>query len=200
MGEYNPYRMFVGAFVPNWLMERQEISPGAKLCFARLAQYAGKNGRAFPAQETLAAALGVTVRQVQRYIAELIKAGLIETRQERKGTPNHYVFLEHEWMKQDTRQIRRMRATDTSSGGDGYVVWQTSDMSPAIIEENQLRESERDLFMSMSEENQAEARARFLEESSHFVRRRHRDRSLEELAASPTFISWLQRQQKRKAA
>ena len=169
------------------------------MCFARLAQYAGRKGRAYPAQETLAAALGVSARQVKRYVAELEAAGLIEARQGKPGTPNHYVFIEHEWMK-DGGRICPPRGPDMSPTGDINGPPRGTETAPASNEENQLRESERDLFLSMSEENQKDARARFLEEASPFVRRRHRDRSLEELAGSPTFISWLQRQRQKDAA
>jgi hypothetical protein len=93
----NPYKMFLGAFLPNWLLRRQELSPGAKLCYARLAQYAGENGVCYPKQETLGEDLGVSRYQVLRYIAELKKVKLLETRRESKG--NIYLFLLHEWME-----------------------------------------------------------------------------------------------------
>jgi hypothetical protein len=80
-------------------MERTEVSPGAKLCWARLAQYAGRDGVAFPEQETLAEAMGVSSRQVKRYVAELVDAKLIRTDQTRGfNRQNHYYFLKHPWM------------------------------------------------------------------------------------------------------
>ena len=38
----NPYKLFQGGFIPNWLMERksEEINPNAKLVYSRLLQYA----------------------------------------------------------------------------------------------------------------------------------------------------------------
>jgi hypothetical protein len=33
---FNVYHFFAGAFVPFWLLSRQEISPGAKLTYAAL--------------------------------------------------------------------------------------------------------------------------------------------------------------------
>jgi hypothetical protein len=50
---FNPYRMWVGSFMPNWLSE-QRISPGAKLTYGRLGQYAGRNGERHPGQKELA--------------------------------------------------------------------------------------------------------------------------------------------------
>ena len=40
---FNPYGMFVGSFVPNTLLRYKGLSSTAKLLWARLAQYAGKN-------------------------------------------------------------------------------------------------------------------------------------------------------------
>src|SRR5688572_3926181 len=62
---FNPYRMWVGSFIPNWLM-RQKISPGAKLAYARLAQYAGKDGQCYPSQKDLADELGVGERMARQ--------------------------------------------------------------------------------------------------------------------------------------
>jgi len=97
---FNPYRLFVGSFIPNCLMRTTSISPGAKLCWARLAQYAGKNGIAWPSQDTLAKELGVSTRQCRRYLAELEQEKFIK-RQSPEGTDrlkhcsNRYVFLWH---------------------------------------------------------------------------------------------------------
>ena len=95
----NPWKSAVAAWVPNWLMERHEISPGAKLCYARLAQYAGRNGYAWPLVATLARSLAVSPRQASNYIAELREHHLIQVTQSKDArSPNRYGFLEHEWM------------------------------------------------------------------------------------------------------
>ena len=39
---FNPYKLFVGSFIPEWLERRKEISPGAKLCYARLLRHADR--------------------------------------------------------------------------------------------------------------------------------------------------------------
>ena len=72
----NPYRMFTGSFVPNWLLCRKELNPGDKVCYARLAQFAGKDGECFPEIPTLAEELGVSPRQVDRYLAVLMDIAL----------------------------------------------------------------------------------------------------------------------------
>lgn len=94
----NPHRMFVGSFVPDWLLCRVEISQGAKLCYARLAQFAGKDGECFPKQETLAGELGISERQTRAYLTELGEFALIETTQHGLGTSNSYTFLDHAWI------------------------------------------------------------------------------------------------------
>ena len=84
--------------IPNWLMSRQEIGSSAKLVYARLAQYAGKVGRCFPKQESIAREIGVSERTVRNAIEELEKNGLIIVSQVGLQMPNEYAFLHHEWM------------------------------------------------------------------------------------------------------
>jgi len=82
--------------VPNWLMKRSDISPGAKLAYGRLAQFEGRTGTAKAKQSTIGTELGVSERQVRDYVNELIAARLIVI--ERIGKVNRYFFLEHSWM------------------------------------------------------------------------------------------------------
>ncbi len=95
----NPWRMFVGSMIPNWLQCRREISQGAKLAYARLAQYAGKGGDCFPRQITLAAELGVSERTANEYIRALVKSRLIEKERLGLGLSNRYFFLDHPWIQ-----------------------------------------------------------------------------------------------------
>ena len=94
----NPYKMFVGSFIPNWLLKRPEISQGGKLCYARLAQFAGEDGCCFPKQVTLGIELGVAERTVRDYIRELEKSSLIESVQNGLRRANNYYFLDHPWI------------------------------------------------------------------------------------------------------
>ena len=60
----NPRALFEGSVISDWLMLRTDISPGAKLCYARLAKYFDKDkGVAWPKIETLASQLGASGRQ-----------------------------------------------------------------------------------------------------------------------------------------
>lgn len=125
---FNPWKLFVGSMVPSWLMLRVELSPGAKLCYARLCQYAGKHGVAFPLQDDLAEALGVSSRQVKRYMRELVSirvqgvaCPLIRVARVHRRRANRVTFVLHPWMALDAPidQISAQR-------GEG------TDMSPLV--------------------------------------------------------------------
>jgi hypothetical protein len=70
-----------GIFVPDSLLACRAISDGAKLLWARLARYAGARGQCFPLLSTVAADLGRSERQVQRYLAELIHEQFVVAQQ-----------------------------------------------------------------------------------------------------------------------
>jgi hypothetical protein len=95
---FNPYKKFHGCFVPNWLLRRAEIGHGAKLTYARLCQYAGRDGRCYPSQRTLARELGVSDRSVRDYLGELETNGLVERERRGLSHTDRYHFLEHPWM------------------------------------------------------------------------------------------------------
>jgi DNA-binding transcriptional ArsR family regulator len=84
--------MIIGTFapIPNKILCRRDLSHGAKLCCARLIQYAGKDGKAFPKLTTLADELGMSVRAVQRFISELEEADLVKIERRGRGYSNLY--------------------------------------------------------------------------------------------------------------
>lgn len=96
-------------------MRCKELSQGAKLCYARLRQYAGKEGVAFPKQITLAEELGVNSRQVRGYIKELVKIGLIDSEQIGLGHSNRYYFLDHNLIRLDRQYIATPKRHDTAT-------------------------------------------------------------------------------------
>jgi hypothetical protein len=109
---YNPWRLFHGLFVQTWLARRpvKEISPGAKLVFGRLCQYAGRDGQAWPSHADLAAELGYSPRQARRLVTELVSLGLIRrigrTRVNGSTKSNGYEFIGHQWMMElDTEDM-----------------------------------------------------------------------------------------------
>ena len=76
--------------VPNFILESQEISAGAKLTYAMLLKYARELDECFPGQDRLARGMGHGERSVRRWLRELEKAGLITVKQRGQGRPNLY--------------------------------------------------------------------------------------------------------------
>lgn len=93
---FNPYKLFTGIFIPEALVKvnYKLLSPGAKLCYGRLARFAGKDGKCYPSMETLGRELGVTGRQARSYLSELESEKLVQ-RVGEQGKVNHFQFLWH---------------------------------------------------------------------------------------------------------
>jgi hypothetical protein len=138
-----PFKLFIGAITPNWLMGCKDVSDSAKLCYARLCQYAGDSYEAFPKQETFAQSMGWSVRSLQMYLSELIKFGLIRTVRHGRNKPNSYRFRYHPIMASTLRkpldtQDLACHNLDTQD----LACPDTQDLAyPYNDEENHLRES-----------------------------------------------------------
>ena len=91
---FNPFQIFIGAMIPSAVLRNPDLSPSAKLVFARLAQFAGRQGKAWPSDQTLGREVGLSDRQVRRCVAELERYGLIR-RVSRAGHSNLFEFLWH---------------------------------------------------------------------------------------------------------
>lgn len=102
----NPYRKFVGSFAPNWLLRRKEIGSMGKLVYARLCQYAGDRGVAFPRIDVVASELGSSTKTVERAISELKGAGLLKVTRRGFMKSNLYSFLHHPWMDEGDDLVR----------------------------------------------------------------------------------------------
>ncbi len=94
---FNHFLVFNGAWLPNGLLERTDLSPGAKLAYARLCQFAGQDGLAYPPIATLGNEIGVKERRAWELVAELEEARLIE-RRPTAGKTNRFVFLWQQWI------------------------------------------------------------------------------------------------------
>jgi hypothetical protein len=95
---FNPFGLFNGIWIPEALVKAKGISPGAKIVYGRLTRYAGPDGNCYPAVPTLAAEVGLSVRQTQNYLAELTREELVRRIPRISGsgqTSNAYVFLWH---------------------------------------------------------------------------------------------------------
>lgn len=94
----NPYKLFHGSFIPEWLMTTGIVSSNAKIIYARLCRYAGENGRCYPKLDELAAEVGMPLNTMRRALDELIEQGMVETARRGLGLPNDYFFLWHPLM------------------------------------------------------------------------------------------------------
>jgi len=96
---FNVYRFFAGAFVPFWLLSREEVGAGAKLTYAMLAQQANSRGSTQLHFQVQASALGEDEGQLARYLMELEEVGLIEVSRGNVNQEDIRVFFpHHEWM------------------------------------------------------------------------------------------------------
>jgi hypothetical protein len=94
----NPYRLFNGAFIPEWLMTTGTVSSHAKIIYARLCRYAGDDGRCYPKLDELAGEVGLPLSTMRRALEELIEQRMLETVRRGLGLPNDYFFLWHPLM------------------------------------------------------------------------------------------------------
>jgi hypothetical protein len=132
---FNPFGLFNGLWVPEALARCRWLSIGAKLAWARLARYAGRDGRCFPTMKTLGEEIGVGERQAQKYVAELERHQLVRRVSRYLGraqTSNGFEFLWHELFEEGVNDRSGGRVNDSS--GDGV-----NDSSP---KENQSEESQ----------------------------------------------------------
>jgi hypothetical protein len=96
---FNVYHFFAGAFVPSWLLSRQEVGAGAKLTYAMLAQQANSSGFTQLNFRMQGAALGEDEGQLARHLMELEKVGLTQVSRGNVYTEDIRVFFPpHHWM------------------------------------------------------------------------------------------------------
>jgi len=137
---FNPFKLFNGIFIPEALVLTKLISPGAKLAYGRLTRYSGQNGRCYPSVPRLASEIGVSVRQAQRYLAELDRQGFIRRIERCDGSgqnSNVYVFLWHPLFEDGVTQTAREGVTDSSPEGVTYRSPKESQTEESHFEEGQ---------------------------------------------------------------
>src|SRR5690242_5569722 len=88
--EFRSYNLFDEyGVVPASLMDEPGISPGGKLTWCCVGRRLGKSGIACPSLKTLGRDLGVSRRQVSRWIAELERLGLLRSITRSAGPGDH---------------------------------------------------------------------------------------------------------------
>jgi len=91
---FNPWRKACGFYLPDVIARQRDLTDGQKRLYERAVRWAGRNGTFWYGFETMAQALGKSVRQVKADMAVLEKRGLIgHNRRGRQS--NKYFFLWH---------------------------------------------------------------------------------------------------------
>jgi hypothetical protein len=120
-GRWNPKAeglRHLGLFdpLPHWLAIRRlwqdrlgnvrRVNASTKLCYAAMLRLCGPDGTLVISLPKLAAAQGMSARQVHRILADLEEIGLI-VRDGQRGNnlPAKYQFLAHEWMLGEPEQF-----------------------------------------------------------------------------------------------
>jgi len=78
--------------IPNLVLRRPGLPPGAKLTYMVLLSYAWQKDSAYPGQDRLAADMGVSERSVVTYLKQLVESGLVTIRRRGLGMTNVYVL------------------------------------------------------------------------------------------------------------
>jgi len=82
------------AAFPYLVMRDKTLSIGARMTYAFLLMYAWQEGSCFAGQKKLAEELGVSERQLQRYVYELRDTKYIEVERKDKRYNNTYIILD----------------------------------------------------------------------------------------------------------
>jgi hypothetical protein len=76
--------------VPNFILESDNLSAGAKLTYAMLLKYAREEDECFPGQKRLGDDIGASERSVRTWLKELSKHKLVTSKRRGQGKSNLY--------------------------------------------------------------------------------------------------------------
>jgi hypothetical protein len=82
------------AAFPYLVMEDRGLSLGARMAYAFLLKYAWQEGSCFAGQKRMAAEMGVSERQLQRYLYELRDSKYVKIERKDKRYNNTYIILD----------------------------------------------------------------------------------------------------------
>ncbi len=127
----------------NVVLRDARLSMPARMAYFLLRSYAWQKQKTFVGQDTIAAELGCSVRQVRRYLDELVEAQLVLVRRRGRKQTNVYTFA---------RLSRRYRDTDVHPPKSDRTPMSHSDRTPMSHEEDSVEEdtakARRGTFMS----------------------------------------------------
>lgn len=101
------------AAFPYRIMKEKDLSIGARLTYAFLLMYGWQEGSSHSRQTKMAEAMGVSSRQMQRYLYELRDKGYIRIERYDKRYNNTYVILDKKPTKLYTKSQGRSKADTT---------------------------------------------------------------------------------------
>ncbi|SBW08159.1 conserved hypothetical protein [uncultured delta proteobacterium] len=102
METFAPRGNIYGPILPQFVLEKP-ITFGAKIMYALLCNYASEKDHCWPSQATLAARLSCSVSSVKNYLAELVKAKLIDVRREQYRSSVYYMLNPGELRGQEAK-------------------------------------------------------------------------------------------------
>ena len=98
------------AAFPYRIMKEKSLSIGARLAYAFLLMYGWQEGRSYAGQEKMASAMGVSSRQMQRYLYELRDKNFIRIERNDKRYKNTYIILD----KKPTKLYTKSRSQNNA--------------------------------------------------------------------------------------
>ena len=105
--------------IPNTILKRDDVSPGAKLAYVMLLSYAHQTDRCFPGQTRLARDMGVGERSLIRYLKELRDRQLLE--REAAGSGPHQYLHPGQVGQAQSCQIGRSGTARTGGSGSAKL-------------------------------------------------------------------------------
>jgi hypothetical protein len=109
--QFNVFHQFAGCFVPYGLLSIRNLSAGAKICYAVLAQQSNARGMAQLNLLLLGTSIGESERIAVRYLVELEESGLIESARGNVNKEDVLIsFPRHPWLTRNTASAQAINA------------------------------------------------------------------------------------------
>lgn len=121
--------------LPNWILKKRGLSPGAKLLYALLLSYAWQTDHCWPGQAQLAEDLEVTDRTVRTWLTELQAHDLLTV--ERRGLTQTNVYWIEPWQASAVPSDGHFRSDRNATANQDRK--QASDMKKTQVKNTQRR-------------------------------------------------------------
>jgi hypothetical protein len=74
---FNPYLVFRGAFIPNYVIENKNVSPMAKICFGMMGERSNSGSGEVASFREISDRLGITIEEMHKYVDELVEFDIL---------------------------------------------------------------------------------------------------------------------------